>query len=69
MACLQAYVIKWIVPISAKVVAATPSVAAAAPAAANPAFSSEGLLYLAVTASLALLVTVLSRVMGNPARA
>jgi len=70
MACLQAYVIKWIVPVAAKVAAAAPPVAAAAAAAvAKPAFPSDGLLYLAITGGLALVVTVLSRVMGNPARA
>lgn len=69
MACLQAYVIKWIVPVAVKAAAAAPPVVAAAAAAvAKPVFPSEGLLYLAVTGGLALLVAVLSRVMGNPAR-
>jgi len=69
MAYLQAYVIKWIVPVYTKAAAAVPAVAAAAAAAAPksaaPAFPAEGLLYLGITAGLVVLVTFMARVTGK----
>ncbi len=66
MACLQAYVISWIVPVYSKVPAAPAAAKAAAIAQPLP---TEGLLYLAATAVLVLFVTFLSRVVGGSARA
>jgi lactate permease len=62
MAYLQAYFIKWIVPVYTKAAVAVP---AAATAAAKPALPVEGLTYLAVTAMLVFFVIVLSRVTGR----
>lgn len=69
MSFLQAYVIKWIVPVYVKAAAAVPAAAAVAAAApkpaAAPAFPAEGLIYLAITAGLVALVTLTARATGK----
>ncbi|HTG00116.1 MAG TPA: lactate permease LctP family transporter [Nitrospirota bacterium] len=68
MSFLQAYVIKWIVPVYVKAAAAAPSAAPAAAAQAAPAappLPVEGLMYLAITAGIVLLVTVTARATGK----
>jgi hypothetical protein len=65
MAYLQAYVRKWIVSVYAKAATAVAPVAAAASSAPKPAFPVEGVPYLAVTAALVLLVTIMARVTGR----
>ncbi len=63
MVTLQAYVLKWMIPIYEKVAAAAPAVAtAAAKAPAPPANGNE---YLMGTFALALLITVLSITAGK----
>ncbi len=63
MVTLQAYVLKWMIPIYEKVAAAAPAVAtAAAKAPAPPANGNE---YLMGTFALALLITVLSIAAGK----
>ncbi len=76
MAYLQAYVIKWIVPIYTKastaVSAAAPAAAAVAAAVPKPAtlpaavvFPLEGLSYLAMTATAVIIVVVMARIFGK----
>ena len=74
MAYLQAYVIHWIVPVYTKAVTAVSAAAAAPAATAVPkpvtlpavlAFPVEGLTYLAITATVAILVVLTARIFGK----
>lgn len=59
---LQAYVFTWIIP---TVEQAAPAVAKAAAAAAATGMDTQGLLYLGITFGAAILVTIMSRVLGK----
>lgn len=58
---LQAYVFTWIIPTDEKIIAPAAAKVLAAPAAAG----SDGLLYLGVTLTAALLIAMLSRMVGK----
>ena len=59
---LQAYVFTWIIPTVEK---AAPAAAKAVEAAAATGIDSDGLLYLGITFAAAVLITVMSRILGK----
>jgi hypothetical protein len=59
---LQAYVFPWIVPAGEKVV---PAVVKPAEAAPMTGIDSQGLLYIGIAFAAALLITVMSRILGK----
>jgi lactate permease len=63
-AFMQAYLITWIIPVTKAVAAATPAAAAAA-----PAYPTEGLAYLGITAAVVFFIVVASRVVGKAKQA
>ena len=64
-AFMQAYLITWIIPVTKAVAAAAPAAAVAA----APAYPTEGVAYLGITAAAVFVIVVASRVAGKAKQA
>jgi lactate permease len=64
-AFMQAYIITWIIPVTKAVAAAAPAAAVAA----APAYPTEGVVYLGITAAAVFVIVVASRVAGKAKQA